>query len=170
MNPDTFCTACFSGHRPEKFSFPLLDENNFEYLRLQADIYKAILEALELGYTFFLCGMARGFDLLCADILLDIREQNPQYRNVSLTAVLPYAAHTFAGAWGELHRVVKQCANQVVIVSPTYSARCYERRNLYMVENSSHLICYFDGVQGGTAQVLKMARERGLTVRVVCGD
>ena len=89
MNADTFCTACFSGYRPEKFSFPLLDENHFEYLRLQSDIHKSIIKALELGYHFFLCGMARGFDLLCADILLDIREQNKQYRDISLIAVLP---------------------------------------------------------------------------------
>jgi len=167
MNADTFCTACFSGYRPEKFSFPLLDENNLEFLRLQSYINKSIIKALKLGYNFFLCGMARGFDLLCADILLDIREQHEQYRNISLTAVLPYASHTFAVAWGELHRIVKQCSNQVVIVSTEYKVNCYEQRNRYMIENSSHLICYWDGIEGGTEQTISMAKARGLTIQNV---
>ena len=164
MNVDAFCTASFSGYRPEKFTYPLSDENNIGYLRLQSNINKAIFEALELGYIFFLCGMTRGFDLLCADILLDIREQHSQYRNISLTTVLPYASHTFTGEWGNLHRTVKQCANQIVIVSPTYVLSCYEQRNRYLIDNSSHLICYWDGVEGGTAQTLRMAKAKGLTI------
>ena len=170
MDADTFCTASFSGYRPEKFPFPLMDENNIGYLRLQSDINKSILKALELGYQFFLCGMARGFDLLCADMLLDIREQYKHYSIISLTAVLPYASHTFAGAWGELHRVVKQCANQVVIISPDFTHNCYEQRNRYMIENSSHLICYYDGIEGGTAQTVRMAETKGLTIQNVAHD
>lgn len=164
MDVDKFCTASFSGYRPEKFPFPLLDENYIDFLRLQNNIHKAIMEALELGYKFFLCGMARGFDLLCADILLDIREQYKEHRNISLTAVLPYASHTFAREWGELHRIVKQSANQIVIVSPEYSKNCYHQRNRYMIENSSHLICYWDGQEGGTAQTVRIAQKKELTI------
>jgi len=84
MDVDKFCTACFSGYRPEKFSFSLDDKNNIEYLRLERSIHDSIMQALRLGYLTFLCGMARGFDLLCADILLDIREQCKEYSNIRL--------------------------------------------------------------------------------------
>ena len=164
MSVDQFFTASFSGYRPEKYNFPLLDENNIAYLRHQAAIQKAIVSALHHGYRFFLCGMSRGFDLLCADILLDIKEQNELYRNISLTAVLPFAAHGFRGAWGELHRIIKHSANQVVIVSPEYTPACYAQRNRYLVQNSSYLICYWDGKEGGTAQTVRMAQKAGMTI------
>ena len=164
MDVDKFCSASFSGYRPEKFPFSLDDKNHIDYLRFESNLCAAIKKALELGYMTFLCGMARGFDLLCADVLLDIREQHKQYSNISLIAVLPYAHHTFDGGWGELHRLVKQCANQVIITSPTYTRSAYKQRNLYLVENSSHLICYWDGQEGGTAQTVRMAQTRGLTI------
>ncbi|WP_306575907.1 SLOG family protein [Anaerotruncus massiliensis (ex Togo et al. 2019)] len=163
MDTDIFCSASFSGYRPEKFYFPL-EFDNLEYERLQTSIHNAIIQALELGYKTFLCGMAKGFDLTCADILLDIREQQQQYSNTRLIAILPYAAHTFKDSWGNLHKIVKQCADQIVIVSPEYTQSCYYQRNRYLVENASHLICYWDGQSGGTAQTVGMAQERGLTI------
>lgn len=74
MDVDKFCTACFSGYRPEKSPFSLENKTSPQYLWLQQSIHNAIIEALRLGYLTFLCGMAKGFELLCADILLDIRE------------------------------------------------------------------------------------------------
>ena len=169
MYIDKFCSACFSGYRPEKFPFSLDDKNHIDYLRLESNIQNAIMEALRLGYQTFLCGMAKGFDLLCADILLDIREQRKEYRNISLIAVLPHANHGFADSWGELHRVVKQCANQIVIISPEYTSSCYYQRNRYMIDNSSHLICYWDGQEGGTAQTVRMAKSAGTTIHNTAG-
>lgn len=168
MDVDRFCTACFSGYRPEKFPFSLEDKASSQYLWLQESIHTAIMEALRLGYLTFLCGMAKGFDLLCADTLLDIREQYREYSNIRLVAVLPYASHKFAGDWGNMHRIVKTCAEQVVIISPDYAPDCFQQRNRYMVENSSHLIYYWDGQEGGTAQTVWMARKQGLTMQNAC--
>ena len=131
---------------------------------LQTGINKSIIESLESGYRCFLCGMAQGFDLLCANILLDIREQYEEYRDISLIAVLPYANHAFKGGWGELHRIIKQCADEVVIISHKYTPNCYEQRNIYLIENSSLLICYWDGLEGGTANTIQLAKAQGLTI------
>ena len=164
---DIFCTASFSGYRPEKFSFSLDDKENIEYLRFESNLHHAIMEALRLGYQTFLCGMAKGFDLLCADILLDIREQHKQHRNIILIAVLPYANHDFTDSWGNLHKVVKACANQAIVISPNYTPNCYHQRNRYLIDNSSHLICYWDGQEGGTAQTVQMASKHFLGFIVI---
>lgn len=160
---DIFCSACFSGYRPDKFDFPL-DADHISFLRLQSNIESIITNALELGYKTFLCGMEHGFDLLCADALLDIREQNKKYHNISLIAVLPYTNHSYKGKWESLHNTVKRCANQIVIISPNYSPSCYHNRNRYLIDHSSHLICYFDGKSGDTAPTIKMANKNGLTI------
>lgn len=54
-------TACFSGYRPEKFSFILLDGQE-AYLELEARIKAEVAKAVNEGYDTFLCGMAKGFD------------------------------------------------------------------------------------------------------------
>ena len=65
-------TVCFSGYRPDKFPFSLKDTTCVEYSRLLCNINAAIADAFELGYRNFLCGMGRGFDLLCAKVCLTI--------------------------------------------------------------------------------------------------
>ena len=82
---------------------------------------------------------------------------------LTIIAVLPYASHGFADRWDNLHKIVQACANQVVIVSPDYTPDCYHQRNRYMIENSSHLIYYWDGQSGGTAQTVRMAKHRDHT-------
>jgi len=52
-------TACFSGYRPEKFSFILLNGQE-QYLRLEARIKTELTKAVQEGYDTFLCGMAKG--------------------------------------------------------------------------------------------------------------
>jgi hypothetical protein len=37
-------------------------------------------------------------------------------------------------------------------------------RNKFMVENSSCLVCYWDGQTGGTAQTIDMAEKCGLSI------
>lgn len=161
-------TVCFSGYRPEKFSFSLVDKNDYHFIQLQTDIQNAIIKALEQGYSTFLCGMAKGLDLLCASILLNIQKQLPAYQNITLVAVLPYATHGFADHWATLHKTVKQCANQIVIISPKYIQSCYHLRNQYMVEHSSLLIYYWDGRAGGTAQTVSYAKKQVLSMQNIC--
>jgi len=47
------------------------------------------------------------------------------------------------------------------------SPRCrsaYLDRNCYMVEQSSRLLCYFDGQLGGTAHTVRCAIRNGLEI------
>ncbi len=98
-------TACFSGYRPEKFLFPL-EADCWAYINLQADITSAIEESVKAGYTRFLSGMARGFDLVCSGILLEMKKMSPVYVDIELVVVLPFSGHGFKGRWGVVHDMV----------------------------------------------------------------
>jgi len=93
-------TACFSGYRPEKIPFPM-EADCEAYINLQAGITRAIGESILAGYTRFLSGMARGFDLVCSGILLEMKKMAPNYADIELVSVLPFAGHGFKGRWGE---------------------------------------------------------------------
>lgn len=156
-------TACFSGYRPEKFPFPL-EADCEAYISLQADITHAIGKSVEAGYTRFLSGMARGFDLICSGILLEIKSLSPVYADLELVAVLPFAGHGFKDKWGDIHDLVLEQVAEVVTLSGKYHRDAYMERNRYMVEQSGRLLCYFDGQSGGTAQTVRYALRRGLEI------
>lgn len=159
-------TACFSGHRPEKFPFPLREgEPRFAELRLS--IKSAVERAVSTGFTTFLCGMARGFDLLCAEAVLDVKEKSGA--PLSLQAAIPFLSQ--ADRWpapdkARYDRLLSACS--VVLLPPqgggAYYRGCYYDRNRLMVQRSSLLICYHDGAPGGTAYTLRLARKEGLPI------
>ena len=155
---DRATAVAFSGYRPEKFPFAL-DEGNDSYLKLCNDIEKALLELLEQGYQTYLCGMARGFDLLCGKILLGVIDQDRTI-DVKLVVVLPFKQQSFSGHWGELHRWLRARAEHEVVISPKYSKHSYHQRNSFMIENSSCLVCYWDGQEGGTASTVRVAMKQ----------
>jgi len=67
-----------------------------------------------------------------------------------------------------LHKKTRQNADLEIKITPNeFLPNAYRLRNTYMVDNSSHIICYWDGKKGGSAQTIRMAKEKGLTVHNV---
>ena len=66
-------TACFTGHRPEKL-FPSDTETAAQVLEIRRSLHARILQAVDDGYTTFLCGMAQGVDLWAGDMVLSLQE------------------------------------------------------------------------------------------------
>ena len=157
-------TACFSGYRPEKFAF-IFNQGDEGYLALERRIEEAILRAVDDGYTSFICGMAKGFDLVAGGIVVTLKESWKELAELMLIAVPPFEGHGFSSEpWRTLHQMVLSAASEVVTISPCYHPQAYHDRNRYMVDHSSRLICYYDGKKGGTAHTVRYALQRGLTV------
>ena len=155
--------ACFSGYRPEKFPFPM-EADCMAYINLQASITRAIGESVLAGYTLFLSGMARGFDLVCSAILLEMKKMSSNYADIELVAVLPFAGHGFKGRWGTIHDMILEEVDEIVTLASPRCRSAYLERNCYMVDQSSRLICYYDGELGGTAHTVRCAVRGGLEV------
>ncbi len=156
-------TACFSGYRPNKFSFILLNGQE-AYLELEARIKVEILKTVQDGYDTFLCGMAMGFDLVCGNIVLQLKQDHPECRDIRLIAVPPYHGHRFTGPWGVIHSLVMGQADEIIYPTDQQYSHVYHIRNRYMVNISSRLICYFDGQPGGTDYTVDYARKKGLEI------
>ena len=156
-------TACFSGYRPEKFPFPM-EAGCAAYINLQAAITRTIGQSVQAGYTRFLSGMARGFDLVCSGILLEMKKMSPFYADIELVAVLPFAGHGFKGRWGDIHDMVLEEASEIITLPAQANRQAYLYRNLFMVEQSSRLLCYYDGQPGGTVHTFRCAIQNGLEI------
>ena len=155
-------SCCFTGHRPAKLPWGT-DESDERCLRLKARLREVIARAVEDGYTHFICGMAEGCDLYCAEAVLALRERHSE---VTLEAAIP--CPTQADGWSaaqreRYRRILEQCDYETM-VSAQYSPGCMMRRNRYMVDASRILIAAFDGRPGGTARTLEYAARRRLEI------
>lgn len=71
MNKDT--TACFTGHRSQKLPWRF-NENNERCNVMKKNLRAEIENAIQRGYKTFLCGMAIGFDMICAETILALKK------------------------------------------------------------------------------------------------
>jgi uncharacterized phage-like protein YoqJ len=156
-------TLCFSGHRTDK-----LPKSSAEIEKLANDIYAEINKAILDGYDTFLFGACYGFDLMCAEQVLFrkrvIKLTDPV--NIKLIAVVPFEDQ--AVKWKESDRfkyynILSKC-DDVIIMNKQYKDGCYHERNRYMVDNSTRLVCYYNGSEGGTKYTVEYAIIQNVSI------
>ena len=127
---------------------------------------RAALRALAAaGVRTFLCGMALGFDLLCAEEVLLLREELP----VRLVACIPcadQAARYPKSARERYERILDRCDERAVL-HECYCDGCMFERNRYMVDRADLLLAYFTGRRGGTKYTVGYAERRGIPVYLI---
>lgn len=153
--------CCFSGYRPEKYSRnPLRDVGFLADVRTRLE--QSVAQAAQAGYTLFLTGMGRGFDLWAAEAVLAQR----QAKGLKLICALPFEkqADNWNPHWRNLHTRVLLAADQVFTLSEEYTPSCFHERNRFLVDGASRLICWWDGASGGTRYTLQYAQRQGLEI------
>lgn len=149
--------CCFTGHRKIPPREGLLVRR-----RLRAEIARLCEE----GVNVFLAGGAIGFDTLAAQEVVRIRAEGI-YR-VYLVLVLPCLGQE--NRWTErdaaVYRRLLRQADEVIYTGDEYTRGCMFVRNRYMVDNSTHCLCYLtDAASGGTVYTVKYAKDNGLEVK-----
>ena len=150
--------CAFTGHRPERLY-------GYEAVVI-AGLRKEILEAIENGYTTFITGCSRGVDLWAADIVLELRRTNKSLR---LICAVPFEGFESKWPidWIKHYKMVRKQADWVKVVSRSYSADVYQKRNEWMVRHSSRLIAVFDGLPSGTKNTVDYAKAQSVGVKEV---
>lgn len=135
---------------------------------LQSDLDINILhtvfnQAVQEGYKYFLIGMAIGFDSLCFRILEDIRTQNPE-KQIKLIACVPCKEQDakFTDKQKQEYKRMLESADDVEYISENYNKWCMQKRNRFLVDNSSVLVSYLRRNTGGTYYTVNYAKTTGI--------
>lgn len=146
---DLLTTCCFTGHRVIKKDF---DIENLE---------KVIKKVIKNGYKTFLVGMALGFDTLVFQTLLNFKQYN-----IDIIACVPCKDQNkyFNKNQKTTYNKLIEKADKVVYVSDEYFDGCMQKRNRYMVDNSSILIAYLYSNMGGTKYTVNYAEKQGKNI------
>ncbi len=161
--------CAFTGLRPEKLPV-LTDTTSHEYAvlrqRIKNEVYRLITED---NVSTFLCGMARGIDLICGRIVLELKEQHP---DITIESVIPYEEQ--AAAWSESDRdeyfdIAEHCDIETMLQTQ-YTRGCLQKRNRYLVDNADIVLAVWNGTSGGTAYTVSYAQKKGKTLVIINPD
>ena len=125
--------------------------NDFNRKKLEETLKRSV----ECGFNTFLIGMAIGFDTICFQILEEIRKE----KDIKIIACVPCLtqADRFTLEQKKEYERMLSVADEVKIISKEYTNRCMQKRNEFMVDNSSGLIAYLKRDYGGTANTVNYA-------------
>ena len=147
-------TCCFTGHRD------IPQDQEQEIRRRLEGVLRCFIEK---GIRYFGSGGARGFDLMAADVVLQLKKEFPHIR---LIMVLPCRDQT-RGWRGEDIRYYESIlaqADKVVYIQEKYSPDCMQKRNRHLVDYSFVCVAYCTRDTGGTANTIRYARQKGLKI------
>ena len=145
--------VCFTGHRK------IPDDKMPEVL---SRLYSAVAHLIFEGYTTFICGGALGFDTLCAQCVLKMKERFP---HIKLVLALPCRDQTLK--WDDVkdistYKEILGKADLVEYMQPFYTSSCMHERNRWMVDHSSLCVAYLTSYRSGTAYTYNYAKKKGL--------
>lgn len=158
-------TACLTGHRPKSLPWKY-DETKEDCQKFKQKCKEIFVGAINYGITTFLTGMAEGFNMIAAEIILEIKKDIP---HVKLIAVIPCNGQEIRWTKSQQKRyreILKQCDEKIVL-SENYNSTCMNNRNLYMVQNSSICIACWSGKPSGTKNTIIYAKENGCKVKII---
>ena len=150
--------CCFTGHRPQK-----LCQSESE---IKSELEIAIVDAIARGYRTFITGMAYGVDIWAGEIVIRLREHNP---DLHLIAAIPFAdfSNRWSSEWKRHYSELLSKADFVKVICPSYNAGAYQRRNEWMVEHSAQVIAVFNGEKSGTKNTIDYAKKCGVQITII---
>lgn len=157
--------ACFTGHRSQKLPWGY-NESDERCVCMRNCTRVEIENAIKSGYHTFLCGMALGFDMICAELVLELKKKYP---HIKLIGAIPCKNQD--SPWTKSQQVrykklVKQL-DGVCCIYDEYVDGCMLERNDYMLNNASLVIALYNGKGGGTGYTIKKAQLKGLKVIII---
>lgn len=166
MNNRQFYTCCFTGHRPNKLPWGY-NEKGIRFFLFKNKLRKSIKEAIKGGYKYFISGMALGSDMLCAEMVLKLKKKHP---NITLECAIPCINQTERWLKTSIDRyntIVSKSDKITYVSDKPYYNGCMQKRNKYMIDNSSLLIAVYNGCSGGTHQTIELAKENLLIIKLI---
>ncbi|MFR9579696.1 MAG: SLOG family protein [Rikenellaceae bacterium] len=137
---------------------------------LKAAICNRLMELLEREYldngiNTFISGMALGFDLLCATVVVELKRKYPEIRLVAALPFIEQADKYPPSELSQYRHLIDQADFTIAIGGYTYTNQAYHDRNDFMLTNASKIIAYHNGkARSGTGSTLRKAEELGVGV------
>ena len=142
----TYSSCAFTGHRDLQADFS------------EKTLKKEIKRLIELGVTTFYTGMAVGFDLIAAELVLSFKKKY----GLKLVCCIPFYGQEsrFSDRDKKRYSNILKKADEQIVFYQHYTKDCMFKRNRYMVDNADVLITYCKRDTGGTAYTVRYFKQK----------
>lgn len=153
-------SVCFTGHRPSSMPWGY-NQDHKDCKQLKKRLKEVLTTLIGNGFSTFYNGLAEGFDMLAAEILLELKSEGyPVY----MIGCIPCGNQDkyFSDESKAMYQKLKENCDELYFVTEGHYFRgCTHVRNKYMVDNSTFLVAYCHKDTGGAASTLAYAKKQG---------
>lgn len=137
--------CCFAG--------PTYDKTRLTEQDMKAVLKESIANVIKEGTTTFVIGMSKGVDLLAGDMLIDLREKNPQ---IKVICIEPYrnSNYSWQEAWKQMYNYVLAMADYRKSLSVNWEVGIYDKKLDYIAERCDRAVILYDGDDNSDARYL----------------
>ncbi len=130
---------------------------------MKTETTREVMRLIDRGVSLFVVGGARGFDMLAAEVVLDLKNI---YQHIRLHLLIPCENQTKGWQIEDVVRydAVKCATDHIEVLSKNYYRGCMHVRNRRMVDQSAYCISYLRKESGGTAYTVRYAKQKGACV------
>ncbi len=132
------------------------------YAAMKEEIQKAVAD----GFDVFISGMARGVDIIGAEIVLNLKKKGQPVRLICASPFEGFESR-WSAEWRERYEAVISQADLVRYICPSYSRVCFQIRNEWLVDHSARVLAVFNGEAGGTKNTIDYATRQGVEVVLI---
>lgn len=111
-------------------------------------------------------GMARGVDIIGAEIVLSLKKKGQPVRLICASPFEGFES-SWSAEWKERYHSIIGQADLVRYICPGYSRACFQIRNEWMVDHSARVLAVYNGEPGGTKNTIDYATRQGVEVVLV---
>lgn len=160
-----YLKICFTGHRPMGLPWGY-NENSSSCLAFKKDLYEILERAILNDYCYFISGLALGIDMICAEIVLELKKKYPYVILEGAIPCLNQDAKWNSQSKERYRKILEQCDVKTVL-SEVYTPTCMNDRNKYLVDQSDVVIAIWNGKPSGTRNTVQFAKEKGCKIKII---
>ena len=158
--------VCFTGNRPVSLPWKYNEDCEL-FLTFKTSFSNLIKALIENGARYFITGMAMGFDMIAAEVVLELKKDYPE---VKLESAIP-CMNQYKG-WNESYKkrynqILERADKVTYLTDKNYFDGCFHVRNRYMVDKSDLVLACSFSSGGGTVSTIKYALSKNKNLIIV---
>lgn len=160
-------TACFIGQGLAMTPW-LADKEDPRYIALQRAVRELMERAISRGYRVFLCGLQRGFEMISAEVALELKEKYPEIQVIGVMPSLHMEEKWESADQVRFRNIINKLDNVHYISYGIIGWICYLETDKERIRRSSLVIALYNGSPFGiTKEEIDYAKEQGVEIKII---
>lgn len=158
--------VCFTGNRPASLPWKFNEDCEL-FLAFKNSLYNLIKSLIENGARYFITGMAMGFDLIAAEVVLELKSIYPEVKLECAIPCMNQCKGWIEGYKKRYNKIIESSDKVTYLTDKNYFEGCFHVRNRYMVDKSDLVLACSFSTGGGTASTIKYASSKNKNLIII---